>query len=175
VTVYSFPSCLHRGKWKTFGIVILLCLLINICIYCQREHNFQNTIYPNVIYYFFGLVWSSLTTNIEKNTLVFFFMYLLHLHDEGQKHLKEGNWTYRVLNVVFTLTINGHNGKVKQSAIFLLPPYPTVSYNHPVETCCKKSLAGLYSTQCLAGSDLCSTKWPSTSLQSSEKCLSTGK
>jgi len=42
---------------------------------------------------------------------------------------------YRVLNVVFTLTINGHNGKVKQSAVFLLPPYPTVSYNDPAETC----------------------------------------
>jgi hypothetical protein len=30
----------------------------------------------------------------------------------------------RVLNVVFTLAINGHNGKVKQSGISLLPAHP---------------------------------------------------
>ena len=33
-----------------FGIVIPLCLIINVCIYCQREHNFYNTVHSVVIY-----------------------------------------------------------------------------------------------------------------------------
>lgn len=71
-------------------------------------------------------------------------MYLLHLHDEGQKHLKYSrrqlNVSYSkryVLNAVFTLTINGHNDKVKQLGIFLLspppmhPPHPTPLFLQP--------------------------------------------
>jgi hypothetical protein len=70
---------------------------------------------------------------------------------------------YRVLNVVFTLTINGHNDKVKQSEIFLLPPYPhpTVFYNHPVETCLQEVpcwLVQYVQHTCLAGSYLYPTK-----------------
>lgn len=51
-------------KWTKgrlyFSIVILLCSSISVCIYCQIEHNFQNTTHSNAIYYMFQPFWPSL-------------------------------------------------------------------------------------------------------------------
>jgi hypothetical protein len=80
---------------------------------------------------YFGLFWLSLTTYLGMFNVR---CKIYTMKAKNFQNIADGNWIYLTLKVVFTLAIDRHNSKMKQSGIFLLSPSPTVSYNPLHET-----------------------------------------